>query len=470
MKTVAVVGGGISGLAAALTLSRSPSIDVKLFEANERLGGVLHTVRTSKYLVESSADNFATLIPDALQLAQDHGCSDQLVQPSDKDRRAFVVRRGRLLPIPIGFSLMQPTRLTAMLTTNVLSWRGRLRVLAEAWVAARRSDQDESLESFATRRLGREAFQRLVEPIVGGIFTADPSTLSMQATLSQFLKMEREHGGLIRGYWAARRQDAAAVARRATGARYDQFRAPRAGMSAWVGQLADQLPDGTVLTGSPVRSLRPLAGHRWEVSTDEDRSEFDGVIIALPAAACASLLSDVHPQAAEIIGGVPYASSVMVAMIVNRRDLAGRVDGFGVITPSVEGRQALAISYTSNKYPDRVPDDEILLRIFLGGALRPEVIGWDDDRLLSVAAREIRELLGWTGDAANWQHVFRWPNAMPQYLVGHAQRMQELDRQLATLPSLRVCGAAYRGVGIPQCVRGGRQAAEQIAAYLQPGD
>lgn len=472
MKRVCVIGGGISGLSAALQLARLDSgCEVKVFESSSRAGGVLETLYDGAYMVERSADNFATLIPDALQLSQEFGLDDQLVRPATDNRQAFVLNRGRLLPIPAGFSLMQPTRVGSMLATRTLSWSAKWRLLRELWVPPRDSDADESLESFSVRRLGREAYENLVEPIVSGIFTADPTTLSMQATMPQFVQMERVSGGLIRGHLATRKQDAAAAARRASGARYDQFMAPSRGMSAWVTGLADQLPPGCLQLQSPVERLLPpptdtSVGGQWTVTTNSGSQQFDAVICATPAAVTARLLEDSVPQAANILASIPYASSVVVAMIVNKADLRGRTDGFGLIVPRKENLETLAISYSSNKYPGRVPESEILLRIFMGGALSPRTIDRSDQELRAVAERELRSILGWQAERANWQTVIRWRNAMPQYLVGHPQRMQDLKQCLQAFPTLKLCGAGYAGVGIPQCVRGGRQAAKELAQHF----
>ncbi len=468
MKRVAVIGGGVSGLATALTLSKlDGDFQVTLLEASDRVGGVLETIHDGPYMVERSADNFATLIPDALMLSRQCGLEQELIPPNSEHRQAFVLNRGRLLPVPVGFSLMQPTRIRSILGTSTLSWYAKLRLLGEFWIPARESEEDESLESFATRRLGVETFENLVEPIVSGIFTANPATLSMKATMPQFVEMERRYGGLIRGHLAARKKDAAAAARRASGARYDQFRAPREGMSHWLAGLTAELPDGCLQLNTRVVEVSNPTDSQgrssWSLQTNRGTMDFDAVVCALPAAATAELFQETIPQAAAIVGDVPYASSAVVAMIVNRADLKGRIDGFGLIAPRKEGRPTLAISYTSNKYPGRVPEGEILLRVFLGGALSPHMLDHSDAELIEIATEELRAILGWQERRANWQAVIRWKESMPQYVVGHAERMQQLETVLRQHPTVKLCGAAYSGVGIPQCVRSGRKAAEELA-------
>ncbi|MFN3189076.1 MAG: protoporphyrinogen oxidase [Aureliella sp.] len=468
VKQIGIVGGGISGLAAALECSKHErDCEFRLFESSHRLGGVIETVRDGDYLIEKGADNFATLLPNALDLSREFEAAETLTHPQPDNRRAFVLRNGMPEPIPLGFSLMQPTQFASILATRTLSLSGKLRLLYEYAVPGKawQDDEDESLESFAVRRLGREAFESLVEPIVSGIFTADPSKLSMRATMPQFVKMEEEHGGLIRAFLHSKKTDAAAIARKASGARYDQFVAPQNGMSTWLDQLSRNIAPDRVALKTRVSSIQRL-GERWKLDVacegNSQTYELDAIILATPAAVTSELLRDVVPRAADLAGGIHYASSAVAALVVKKADVFGRIDGFGLICPRREGRRALAISYTSNKYSGRVPEDEILLRIFFGGALDAEILEQSDAQLLRLAKLEISELLNWRGKECSRQWLIRWPNAMPQYDLGHAGRVSEIQALLKQHPGLAVCGAAYSGVGIPQCVRSGRAAANGL--------
>lgn len=476
-KRVVVVGAGIAGLASAWSLlKRDPFLDVTILEASGRAGGVLDTIDDPPYLIERSADNFATLMPDALSFCEETGYRNELIGPEQDGRQAFVLSRGRILPVPVGFSLVQPTRAWPIITTKTLSWLGKLRMMGEFFVPARQDGSDESLEQFALRRLGREAFDCLVEPIVGGIFTADPSKLSMQATLPQFVKMERDHGGLIRGYLAAKRTDASAVARRASGARYDQFLAPRQGMSHWIQHIVKSLPEETIRYNCPVTSIEPISSifaagalttkPAWRVTAGQEQMDCDGLILATPTHRAAELLKASHSTIASTLANIDYASSVVVVMVVDRSEIGNRIDGFGLIVPSIERRNALAISYTSNKYPGRAPDDQLLMRVFLGGTRDPTMLERDDNQLLDIAHREVRDILDWRGIKCRWQCVVRWPQSMPQYHVGHATRIAHLLDSVAAIGTLRLCGAGYNGVGIPQTVRSAYKAAEEIAHTL----
>lgn len=469
MKRIGIVGAGISGLATAWYVRRMmPEASIELFEASNQIGGVIQTV-TDPYLIECGADNFATLVPDALQLVKEMGLESEFITPQKNFRIAQVVCRGRLVPIPNGFSLMQPTRMGAILATPILSLRGRLRVLAEMFVPKRRENSDESVASFAIRRLGRECFERLVEPIVGGIFTARAETLSMQAAMPQFVAMEREHGSLIRAALAKRKKDTAEnrSAREASGARYDQFMAPRRGMSWWFEQMAAPVKD-SIRLGASIQSIRRTTDGQWELSVATNGSSeyhtvsVDQLCLAIPAFRAAELLRLESPELAQLLDSIPYASSAIAVLGVRKEEIWPHAFCFGSIAPSIEKRNCLAVSLSSEKYEGRCPDDSVLARVFMGGAVRPELFEESDEELLAMAKREVQQLFG-PSTPPFYEKLVRWPRAMPQYLVGHTERVAKIRSLVGQLPGLELIGNAYAGVGIPQCVRGAKDAAARIS-------
>jgi len=481
---IAIIGGGISGLSAAWHAQKQ-GFDVELFEAQNRLGGVLGTIHWEGRLIEGAADNFATMDDEAIRWCRELGLDQHFIPPEKDHRRAMVLFRGRPIPIPGGFSLVQPTRIWPIITTPILSWLGKLRLLSEYFFPKRDSTEDESLQDFACRRLGRETFVRLVEPIVGGIFTADPQKLSMQATLPQFVEMEREHGGLIKGWFAQRRKNRknpkttgrrTTIEQQASGARYAQFLAPKAGMSWWIEGIAKQLTATKIHLNSRVKSLKRNreqgeAGSvgRWSVELGTgDVKSFDAVVIATPSKAAGDLLQPSFADVGELIGRFRAASSAVAVMILRKQDIAKMAWCFGIVVPAIENRKVLAISFTSLKYPGRVQEDEILVRLFLGGAMHPEMLNLSRAQLIEVASEELREIIGWEGKAV-WSDVIRWESAMPQYDVGHLQQVELIEKLLeAHDPTIRLAGATYRGVGVPQCIRSGRKAVEALQAILQP--
>jgi oxygen-dependent protoporphyrinogen oxidase len=475
---IAIIGGGIAGLAAAHRLSEiAPKVRVTLFEAADRLGGVLATESRDGYLIERSADMFVTQPPWAADLCGRIGLGDELVGTDDRYRKAYVVRRGKLLPVPAGFALLQPARLWPLFKSPILSWRGKLRIGLEYFLPRRpwsTGADDESLASFARRRLGREAYLRLVQPLVGGIYTADPEQLSLAATLPRFLEMEHEYRSLIRAAWQERkshpRMKAAAPGESASGARYGMFVAPRQGMKSLVDALARAIPEVDVRLNSPIERLERTAEGRWRISPGpaaaSARADFDAVIIATPAHAAAGLLAAVDRALAEKLRAIAHASTAVVCLGYRRSQIEHPLDGFGCVVPSIEARQILAASFASVKFPGRAAADRVLIRVFIGGALQPELLERDDVVLQRLACRELGDLIGARGEP-EVALVVRWSGAMPQYHVGHLDRVTRIEAAVSSLPGLQLAGSAYRGVGIPHCIHSGQQAAERVVQSLQ---
>ena len=462
-RQIVVIGGGISGLAAAHRLVEiDPQVRVTLLEASNRLGGVLQTVHSDGFLVERSADNFITQMPWALDLCRRIGFEDQLIRTREGLRQAFVVRDGRLCKVPDGFVLMRPSRMWPILTTPILSVRGKARLACEALVPARRDEADESVASFARRRLGQETFERIVQPLIGGIYTADPEQLSMAATMPQFLEQERTYGGLIRAAWKMASQRKAAP-HGDSGARYSMFVAPRDGLCSLVEAIAARLPEGTVQLNRSATSLIRTSDSRWTITLEGGHAPLaaDGVIVATPAGHAKRLLADVDSRLAEELGAIPMAGASIVSLGYRRAQIRHPLDGFGLVVPSVERRRILAGSFSSIKYEGRASDGSVLLRVFIGGALQPELAELDDDQLRHIATEELGQLLGIEGEPS-YSLITRWPGKMPQYHVGHLERVERIEARTVSLPGLELAGNAYRGVGIPQCIRSGETAAERV--------
>ena len=470
-----VIGGGITGLAAAhRALEIDPHIRLLLVEASDRLGGVLRTERHNGFLIEASADNFITRPPWALELARRIGMADEIISTNPAQRGASVVCRGKLYPVPEGFLLMSPTQVWPVLTTPVLSARGKLRLMAEPLVPRRRRPDDESLAAFSRRRLGREAYERLVQPLISGIYTADPEKLSMQAALPRFVHMERQSGSL---WWAARREarQRRAAAAESSGARYELFAAPAQGMSRLVEQLAARIPSKAIRLQTEALAVAPAPQGGWRVkmrpvdaaaSTHDARRETieaEQVIVAAPAPHAARLLKPTDRELAQLLEQIPYAGCAVVVLAYHRHQLGRPPQEFGIVVPEVEGRPVLAISFSSEKYPGRAPAEHVLIRVFLGGACHPEVLGWDDQQLLATAQRELSALLRIEGDPL-LQRVFRWQGRMPQYHVGHVQRVARIEELVARMAGLELAGNAYHGVGVPNCIHSGEAAAERLLA------
>lgn len=481
---IAVIGGGISGLAAAHRISELlPDAQLALYEAGDRLGGVLHTIHRNGFLIERSADSFITKHPWASELCDRLGIAGDLLPTDEKKRRALVVCHGRLLPVPDGFVVMAPRRIWPIVSTQVLSWRGKLRLLAEPFVPRRRvvehgstlpaDTADESVASFARRRLGVEAFERLVQPLMAGIYTADPEKLSVAATMPEYFAQEQFYGSLLK---AARkiRQSIPAVDSPIdrseggeSGARYGLFVAPREGVGQLVAAMAAKLRPGTVHLNSTAGDLRQKDDKRWRLALrDGDTQTFDAVIVALPTYAAATLFAGPDPVLAALLEEIPYAGCAVINLGYRREQLGRPLEGFGFVVPRIEQRPIIAASFASEKFPGRAPDDFVTIRVFVGGALRPELIDRPDDEICDLVHSQLAELLGMNGQPA-WIDIARWPRSMPQYHVGHLQRVSQIEARVAVMPGLALAGNAYHGVGIPQCVRSGELAAERVAEWME---
>jgi protoporphyrinogen/coproporphyrinogen III oxidase len=462
--SVAVVGGGITGLAAAhrlteLARERGIELELKLIEARTRLGGTIATERVDGFLVEAGPDSFLSEKSWALALCRRLGVESKLVRTDDRFRKVFVWYRGRLHPLPDGFQLLAPTRLLPFATSSLFSWPGKLRMAADVLIP-RGGGDDESLGAFVRRRLGREALERVAQPLVAGIYTADPDELSLAATMPRFLETERRHRSIILGL---RRALHAAPEPGTSGARFSLFVTLADGMEGLVGALAARLPDSSVVLRQRVASLERTAG-RWRLATaDGVRVEADRVIVAGESHGAARLLRYVDPTLATLLGEIEYAGAATVSLGYRRAEVRHPLDGFGFVVPRTEGKSILAATFSSVKYPGRAPEGHVLLRCFLGGALDARVLDEDDAQLLSRARTELREALGITAEPV-LTRIARWPASMPQYRVGHVARVETLERRALTLPGLHLAGGAYRGVGIADCVRSAEAAAEAALA------
>jgi oxygen-dependent protoporphyrinogen oxidase len=465
---VVVVGGGIAGLAAAHRLSElaraeGRALDLVLLEAAARLGGTIRTERVDGFLLESGADSFISEKPWALALAERIGLGARLQRTDDRFRRTYVVRGGRLRPLPEGFLLLAPTRAWPVLASSVFSWRGKLRLGLDLILPRGPGAGDESLGSFVRRRLGREALERVAQPLVGGIYTADPDRLSLGATMPRFLALEREHRSLILGLRrTARTGEAAGV----SGARWSLFVTLAGGMEELVAALAARLPAGTVRLSTPVGAVAPTASG-WRVDLGAGPPiDADGVVLAGPVPAMAGIVNAADRPLAGLLEGIPCASSATVTLAYPRARVGHPLDGFGFVVPRVEGRAILACTFSSVKYPGRAPAGFALLRVFVGGAMQADLLARDDRALLKLAHEDVASLLGITGDPV-LSRVARHPGAMPQYEVGHLDRVAAIEARLETLPGLALAGGAYRGVGIADCVRSGEAAAERLNSSLK---
>ena len=470
---IAVIGGGITGLAAAhrlmeLNQANSPSerpLQITLFEAGPRLGGLIATQQIAGYTLELGPDSFITNKPWAVKLCQRIGLESQLIPTDSKFRRSLVLRNGKPEVVPEGFQLMTPAQAWPVLTSPIFSWWGKLRMGCEYFLPRKRPGtgsvaDDESLASFVRRRFGQEALERLVQPLVGGIYTSDPEKLSLRATLPRFLDMERDHGSLIRASRKAART--AGRSEHASGARYGLFATPEGGTGQIVQRLAERL-DGAValLLNTTVTGLEPNAAGGFTLQLNGSSGglppqQFDRVIMTLPTHKIADLVGPLSTEWAAALREIEYASTSIVVSGYRLADIQHPLDAFGLVIPAIEKRRVLAVSFTSRKFPNRAPEGCAQLRTFVGGAMQPELFQLSDAETKQLVREELRDLLGVTAEP-DFEVLARYPRSMPQYHVGHLQRVARIREIGQTWPGIAL-------VGIPDSIHSGELAAEQILA------
>lgn len=476
---IVIIGGGIAGLTTAYELQErvraaAAPIQVSLVEAERRLGGVICTERVDGFVIEGGPDSVLAQKPWAVDLAQRLGLGDQIVAANPAHKKTFVLYRGRLHELPEGLTLMIPTRLKPLLQTGLLSPLGKARAALDLIQRPREREGDVTLGAFVREHLGREAFERMVEPLMAGIYAGDGEQLSLKATFPRLLEVERQYGSLVRGLIARRPHPSAPSPEKEGGkGRWSGFVTLRQGLGQLVEALVAHLDRVQLYTGQRVQRIRPQTpdGRRWpgyEVELADGRVlSADALVLATPAYIAAELVAEWAPGLAQGLRAIPYVSTATISLAFYRADVRHPLDGYGFVVPRVENRPLLACTWTSSKFPCRAPQGFVLLRCFLGRARQEEVIGLDDEALVRLVRAELADILGIQAEPA-LVRIFRWPRAMPQYVLGHVERLEALQAHLTRLPGLYLTGSAYWGVGLPDGIRAGVQTAEQVLRDLTP--
>jgi oxygen-dependent protoporphyrinogen oxidase len=462
-RRIVIVGGGITGLAAAHAATKRASelgrrIQVTVLERLPRFGGNVVTERVDGFLMDGGPDSWVTSKPYATALACELGLEKALVATDEANRSYYVAWGDRLYAVPEGLVLGVPTRLAPLARSRLFSWRGKVRMALEPFVRARPldGDADESIAEFVERRLGREATERLVAPLLGGISAGDASEISIRATFPQLVAMERDHGSLVRGMWAAARVRKT-MSRR--GAETSAFLSLEGGVGELVCSLVDWLRAAgvTLRTSSAARAL--ARDESWTVHLETgERLGADAVLLAVPAHVAKSLVGGVHASLASVLASIAHGSTATVFLAYRKVDIRHPLDGVGFVVPSSLGRPILAGTWVSSKWRGRAPEGHVLLRVFFGGPRGEGILGRDDQALGELARDELRAIMGLTAEPL-WSRVFRFEATRAQMRVGHLATMRVLREELArALPGVWVAGDGYDGAGIPDCIRQGQDA------------
>ena len=479
MKRIAVIGGGVSGLSAAYALEKhrkkGAEVDCVLFEASSRLGGVIATERVGDLVIEAGPDSFLTEKPWASDLCRELGLGDQLIPSNDAARRTYILRDGRLVPLPDGLMFMVPTHFPAAFFSSLFSWPTKLRFLREWFYRASPDLPESTAAEFIERHYGREMVDRVADPLLSGVYGGTADELSASSVLARFVEIEARQGSLGRAMVAARKlknlnaeqafagQPRAAVPTK-PGTTRSLFTSLKNGMQTITDALAAQVPDSERRLNTRIETAKPEFG-KWLVASNGRTEEFDGIIIAVPAYVAAELLRNWTPQVSAELEQIRYSSSITVALAFDKNTRASLPAGFGFLAPRSEGKRILACTLVHNKFANRAPGDRALIRAFFGGSRDEQILQFTDAEITSIVRRELQEILGITA-APDLVRIFRWPNAMAQYTVGHKARVERIRKIVSSAPGLALAGNAYSGIGVPDCIRSGSEAATKVLADL----
>jgi len=461
---ITIIGGGIAGLSAAYYATKKlPDAEIILTESSDCWGGKISTDRVNfddgQFIIEGGPDTFLATKPWAVALCKELGLSDRLHGTNQKQKNTYVLHRNKLEPLPDGLAMMIPTNVQAILKSRLVSWFGKARMGFDFIQPAKAVNGDESLGTFVSRRLGREAYENLIEPLMSGIYAGDGDALSLASTFPYLRDLELKHGSLARGALKMRAQSNG-NGKVVQGSR-SAFLTPTTGLAEIVEALVEhlQINDVKLRLNTAVEHIIKIDS-RYIVKLDDDSSfDTDTLILATPAYVSGTLLASIDPELASTLQSIPYASTATISLAYRQGDLPKPLDGYGYVIPRREGRKALAGTWTSTKFPHRAPDGYALIRVFVGRA--GQDIPWDKDELLALAKEEVKMTSGITVEPMI-SRVFMWDKAMPQYNLGHPDKLKQIDAALEKHQGLALAGNGYRGIGIPDCIHSGELAVEQI--------
>lgn len=469
MNHIVIVGGGIAGLSAAYYATKKiPDAQITLIESSNRWGGKITTDRAvfddGQFIIEGGPDTFLATKPYATALCKELGLGERLHGTNPNHRNTYVLNKGRLLPLPDGLAMMIPSDIPSILRSGLISWAGKARMGLDFLLPAKSVNGDESLGTFVSRRLGRAAYENLIEPLMSGIYAGDGDQLSLASTFPYLRDLELNHGSLARGAISMRKK-MSGNGQKIQGSR-SSFLTPTTGLAEIVEALVNYLSSHNVdlRFDTSVSRISNINSHYLVELEDGSSLDSGSVILATPAPVSGTLLASFDPSLASVLKSIPYASTATVSLAYRQSDLPRPLDGYGYVIPRREGRRALACTWTSTKFPHRAPDGYALIRVFVGRA--GQDIPWNENELLELAKEELNLTLGITVEPI-LSRVFMWEKAMPQYNLGHPEKLTQIDSALEKYPGLALAGNGYRGIGIPDCIHSGELAVEKILRGVQ---
>ncbi len=471
MKRIAIIGGGVSGLGAAFKVRRAAEaghdVGFELYEKDPRLGGKIVSEEYEGYIIDGGSDCFLTQKPAVHRIARLAGISDDLLSSDESRKKTLILAGGELHEMPDGVMMFAPTKFLPFATTGLFTWPGKIRMAMDLVIPKKPERTDETLESFVVRRMGRECLDRLAEPLVGGVHASDPKEMSLEATFPRLLDMEQKYGSLIKGFVAARK----------TAAEMKKKHPPRQGrpstfftsFAKGMQQLPDAMADAAgrehMHTGVSVTRIE-RDGRVWKLTlSDGQTTEADAVVVATEGWAAEQLLASVDPGVGAALAEIPHSSSATVSFGFREDEVGIDMDAFGMLAPMVEKRAILAATYSSTKWPGRAPAGRVLMRGFVGGPHDQAILENSDETLAEIVMSEMRSVLGVKAEPL-FAKVYRWHLGMPQYTIGHQDRVARIKERLSQKPGVAVAGGSYTGVGIPNCIESGEDALAKVLGDL----
>jgi oxygen-dependent protoporphyrinogen oxidase len=462
---ILIIGGGITGLAAAYYAQKKlPGAQITLLESDARWGGKISTDRVEveggALIIEGGPDTFLATKPWAAALCKELGLGERLNGTNPNQKNTYVLHRNRLLPLPDGLAMMIPTNVQAILRSHLVSWPGKVRMGLDFVLPRQPVNGDESLGHFVSRRLGREAYENLIEPLMSGIYAGDGDRLSLASTFPYLRDLERDYGSLARGALEMRKKMSASPTKKVAGSR-SAFLTPTAGMLEMVEKLVECLQG----SGMDMRLNASAAEITWQQGCYQvrlDSGEYldaDELILTTPAFASGALLKNLDARLSAELEKIPYVSTATISLAYRAKDVPRALDGYGYVNPRRERRKALACTWTSTKFPHRAPEGYALLRVFVGRA--GEDLQYSQEELLAIAREEVALTLGISAPPL-FERVFVWPTSMPQYNLGHPEILKAVDAGMDRHPGLHLAGGSYRGIGVPDCVHSSELAVDRI--------
>jgi oxygen-dependent protoporphyrinogen oxidase len=459
-KTIAIIGGGITGLSAAYALQkevekRDEAITFVLIEKDDRLGGSILTEKKKGFIIEGGPDCFLSEKPEALALCHKLGLQDHLIGTNAGVRRIFILSQGMLRELPEGFMLLAPTNFSSFIKNPLITFAGKIRMAMDLVIPAKKSAEDESLAQFITRRLGKEVLEKIAEPLIAGIHTSNPETMSLKSTFPRLIELEKTYRSLIIGMIKRKKM----VKGKKSPNNYTMFMSLKEGLATLPETLAASINPGALLTGTRLIRLKKDSGAEGYLLclAKGEVLKVQAIVLATPAFVTADLIKEIDPVLSSTLASIPYVSTATVSMAYEQKDVSYPMHGSGFVIPRSENRKIMACTWTSIKFAHRAPRDKFLIRCFVGGIKNEHLTRLQDSALIAIVREELRDIMGITAEPL-FTKVFRWEKSMPQYTIGHETKLQKIEERLSGNPGLFLAGNAYYGIGISDCIKNGEKA------------